>query len=80
MTYNEAISLRIIQLCNERHITINKLTTLSGITQSILDNIIKGNSRNPSIKTLHRIACGLDMTISAFLDFPEINNAMFDDD
>ena len=80
LTYNEAVSLRIIKLCNEKHITINKLATLSGITQSTLDNIIKGNSKNPSIKTLHRIANGLDMTISEFLDFEEINDAVFDDD
>ena len=80
MTYNEAVSLRITKLCNEKHITINKLATLSGITQSTLDNIIKGNSKNPSIKTLHRIANGLNMTISEFLDFAEINDAVFDDD
>ena len=80
LMYNEAVSLRITKLCNEKHITINKLATLSGITQSTLDNIIKGNSKNPGIKTLHRIACGLNMTISEFLDFPEINDAVFDDD
>lgn len=80
LTYNEAVSLRITKLCNEKHITINKLATLSGITQSTLDNIIKGNSKNPSIKTLHRIANGLNMTISEFLDFAEINDAVFDDD
>ncbi len=80
MTYNEAVSLRIMRLCNEKHITINKLATLSGITQSTLDNIIKGNSKNPSIKTLLRIANGLDMAISEFLNFAEINDAVFDDD
>ena len=80
MTYNEAVSLRITKLCKEKHITINKLATLSGITQSTLDNIIKGNSKNPSIKTLHRIANGLNLTISEFFDFAEINDAVFDDD
>ena len=74
------MALRIIKLCDERHITINKLAALSGITQSTLNNIIKGNSRNPSIKTLHRIAAGLNMTISDFLDFEKINDAVFDDD
>lgn len=80
LTYSKAVSLRITELCKEKHITLNKLATLSGITQSTLDNIIKGNSKNPSIKTLHRVACGLGMTISEFLDFPEINDAVFDDD
>jgi Predicted transcriptional regulators len=80
LTYDEAISLRITSLCNEKRITINKLATLSGITQSTLDNIIKGNSKNPNIKTLNRIAHGLGMTVSEFLDFKEINEAIFDDD
>ena len=80
MTYSEAVSLRILRLCNEKDITINKLATMSGIAQSTLDNIIKGNSKNPGIRTLHRIANGMNMTISEFFDFPEINAVTFDED
>ena len=47
---------RLENLCNENGITINKLATLSGITQSTIDSIIKGKSNNPRIETLVKIA------------------------
>ncbi len=80
MTYSQVIGKRIKELCQKNNITVNRLATLSGITQSTLDNIVKGNSKNPSIRTLHRIAVGLNMTVSELLDFPEMNNTIFKDE
>lgn len=80
MTYSDAVIKRLTALCAERNITINKLATLSGITQSTVDNLMKGKTRNPKLKTLHKLAIGLDMTISELLDFPEINETIFDDE
>ncbi|WP_395970731.1 helix-turn-helix domain-containing protein [Clostridioides sp. ES-S-0054-01] len=42
MTYSEAVIKRLTELCEERKITINKLATLSGITQSTVENLMKG--------------------------------------
>ena len=80
MTYSEAIIKRLNELCKERGITINKLATLSGITQSTVDNLIKGKTKNPKLKTLHKLAIGLNMTVSKLLDFPEMNETAFDDE
>lgn len=80
MTYSDAIIKRLSELCTERNITINKLSTLSGITQSTVDNIMKGVTKNPGLKTLHKLAVGLDMTVSELLDFPEMNEAVFEDE
>lgn len=80
MTYAEAVANRMNALCREKGITLNKLSTFSGITQSTLDNIAKGNTKNPSLRTLHRIAVGLNMSVSEFLDFPEMNEAVFDNE
>lgn len=80
MTYSDVIIMRLKSLCKENHITLNKLATLSGITQSTLEDIMSGKTKNPKLKTLHRIAVGLDMTISELLDFPEMNNTKFDDE
>ena len=80
MTYSDVIILRLTQLCEERKITINKLATLSGITQSTVENIISGKTKNPKLKTLHKLALGLGMTVSELLDFPEINETMFEDE
>lgn len=80
MTYSEIIVFRLKKLCEQKGISINKLATLSGMTQSTLDNIMKGNTKNPKLKTLHKLAMGLDMTVSELLDFPEMNETLFDDD
>ncbi len=80
MTYSDVIILRLTQLCEERKITINKLTTLSGITQSTVENIMSGKTKNPKLKTLHKLALGLGMTVSELLDFPEMNETMFEDE
>jgi len=80
MTYSELYALRIKQLCKKQGITINKLATLSGLKQSTVDNIIRGTSKNPKVRTLHRIAVTFNMTLSEFLDFPELNEYSIDDE
>ena len=80
MQYYELFALRIRQLCNEQGITINRLATLSGLKQSTIDNIIRGASRNPKIHTLHQIATTFNMSLSEFLDFPELNDYPIDDE
>ncbi len=80
MTYSQAIAIRMNRVCREKKITLNKLATLSGIRQSTLDNIAKGNSRNPTLRTIHRIAVGLDMTVSEFLNFAEMNETVFENE
>lgn len=80
MTYSDVIQRRLQALIDERGITVNKLATLSGITQSTVENVIHGKTKNPKLKTLHRLAVGLDMTVSELLDFPEMDNTIFDDE
>lgn len=80
MTYSDAVIKRLTELCAERNITVNKLASLSGITQFTVDNLIKGKTRNPKLKTLHKLAVGLNMTVSELLDFPEMNEVAFEDE
>lgn len=80
MTYSDAIIKRLTDLCSQRGFTVNKLATRSGITQSTVENLMSGKTKNPKLKTLHRLSIGLDMTVSELLDFPEMNNTIFDDE
>ena len=80
MTYGEVIAKRLQEICKEKGITINRLATLSGIRQSTLENIVAGHTSNPSLKTLHRIATGLNMTVSQLLDFPMLNEQRIDNE
>lgn len=79
MEYWEIISKRIYDLCKERGYSINKLSALSGVRQSTIDNIVRGVTKNPGVKSLHKIANSLNMTIAEFFDFDEMNNYSFDE-
>lgn len=80
MTYSDVIVFRLRALCAEKNLTVNRLATRSGITQSTVENIMSGKTVNPKLKTLHKLAQGLDMTVSQLLDFPEMNETEFDDE
>ena len=80
MLYSEVYANRIRRLCKQHGITLNRLATLSGLKQSTIDNIIHGRSRNPKAKTLHKIANTFNMTLSEFLDFPELNDYYLEDE
>lgn len=71
MTLSETIADRIINLCSERGITLNKLATICGVTQSTLNNFICGNSKKPTVSTIKKVCDGLGMSLSEFFDTPE---------
>ena len=77
MTYADAISHRLLQICKERNITVNKL---SGISHTTIQDLVSGRTKNVKLKTLHKIAVGLDMTVSQLLDFKEMNETIFEDE
>lgn len=52
---------------------------MSGVKQSTLDNIVRGQTHNPKAKTLHKISIAFNMTLAEFLDFPELNDYSFEE-
>ena len=80
MDYSDIYVQRIRSLCKERGIAINKLATMSDVKQSTLDNIVRGLTKNPRVKTLHKVAIAFNMTLAEFLDFDELNDSSFEDD
>lgn len=71
---------RIRALCKARGISVNKLAIMSDGKQSTLDNIMRGLTTNPRVKTLRKPAIAFNMTLSAFLDFAPLNNYSFEED
>lgn len=68
MDIGTAARERILNLCKARNITVNKLSTICGVTQSTLNNIVSGRNKSVTISTLKKICDGLDMTIQEFFD------------
>lgn len=80
MTYANVISKRLLQICQERNITVNKLSVLSGISHTTIHDLVTGKTKNVKLKTLHKIAVGLNLTVSELLNFPEMNETIFEDE
>ena len=66
MTIGEAVRQRIIQLCQERNISINKLSGISGVTQSTVNNIVSGRNSSATVSTIKKLCDGLGITIGEF--------------
>ena len=57
---------RILQLCEERNISINHLATISALPPSSVKNILYGKSQNPKLLTIKLICDGLGITLGEF--------------
>jgi len=68
-----AVKNRILYLCGEREITINKLATLSALPPSSIKNILYGKSHNPKLLTIKMIWDGLGITLGEFFNTEEFN-------
>ena len=66
MTVGEAVRERILELCQERNISVNKLCAISGVTQSTVNNIISGRNNSATVTTVKKLCDGLDITIEVF--------------
>ena len=80
MDYSDIYVRRIRSLCEKRGIAINKLATMSGVSQSTLDNIVRGITKNPGVMTIHKLSIAFNMTLAEFLDFDELNDYSFEED
>lgn len=70
MNIGEAVRARIIELCRQRDISINKLCSISGVTQSTVNNIVSGRNNSATISTIKKLCDGWDITIQFFASNP----------
>lgn len=74
MKAKEAVSKRILELCEERNIAINALAAISGVSPSTIYSMLNEKSKNPGVVSIKKICDGLDISIRQFFD-----SAHFDD-
>lgn len=68
MNIGEAVQARILQLIHERGLSVNRLSNMSGVTQSTVNNIVSGRNRSATLSTVKKLCDGLDITIQEFFD------------
>ena len=73
MTVGDAVRSRIMGLCKERGITVNRLGTISGVTQSTISNITGGRNNSATVSTIKKLCDGLDITLGEFFSTPEFD-------
>ena len=69
-----AVRARILDLCAQRGITVNRLATISGVTQSTLNNIISGRNNSVTVSTIKKLCDGLDISLREFFDVPAFDD------
>ena len=80
MTFSEAISKRLLPMIEKRGLNPKQFAEIAGISQSTLSSILNNDSKDPKLSTIYKIAVGCNMTVSELLDFPEMNETLFEDE
>ena len=68
MNTYEAVRDRLLRLCDEKHMTINRLATESAVPPSSIKNILYGKSKNPGVVTIKLLCDGLGISLGDFFD------------
>ncbi len=74
MTFQEAVSKRIFDLCELHDITLNKLAEVSNIPPSTLQNITRCRNINPSALVIYKLCITLNITIKDFFSSDLFNS------
>ena len=74
MNKKEAVAKRILALCDEKHIAINALANLSGVSPSTVYSMLNEKSQNPGVVSLKKLCDGFNITLREFFNSP-----IFDD-
>ena len=73
MNISQATIKRILELCNERNLTVNALSNISGVTQSTVNDIVNGTTYNAGIATIKKLCDGFEITLGEFFSTPEFD-------
>ena len=68
-----AVKNRILQLCGERNLSINRLAAMCALPPSSLKNILYGKSKNPKLLTIKLVCDGLGITLGEFFSTTEFD-------
>ena len=67
MDIGEAVRRRILELCKRDGLSVNRLCSLSGVTQSTVNNILSGRNNSTTVSTIKKLCDGLGISVSEFI-------------
>ena len=74
MKAKEAVAQRILELCEERKITVNMLATQAGVSPTTIYSMLNRKSQNPGVVSLQKVCDGLDISLRIFFDSDLFDN------
>lgn len=63
-----AVRDRLLELCEERKMSIHRLAMESAVAPSTIKNILYGKSSNPGVVTLKMLCDGLNISLFEFFN------------
>lgn len=70
MQLNEAVSKRLADLLQEKHMTPYQLYIKSGVPKSTIGNILNCAYPSMKLRIVHELCQGLDLSITEFFQSP----------
>ena len=74
MNTKEAVTKRILELCEERDMAIHASGTVSAVSPSTIYSMLNEKSKNPDVVSLKKLCDGLEISLREFFD-----SELFDD-
>ncbi len=68
MDTRRAVANRLLELCEEKRISVNALARSAAVPPSTLKNIINGGSKNAGIVTIKKLCDGLEISVFDFFN------------
>ena len=68
MNTKKAVAMRILDLCEERNISVNALAAVSGVSPSTVYSMLNAKSQNPGVVSIKKLCDGLEISIREFFD------------
>lgn len=78
MQLNQAVSMRLTELLNERGMTQYQLYVKSGVPKSTLSNIMSCSYDSVKLRILHELCQGLEISIPEFFSSPLFDEVNLD--
>ena len=74
MKSQDAVRQRIIELANERNLSMNKIAGNCFINTSTLIRLLNGHSKKSEIATISKICYGIGISVREFFNSPLFDN------
>ena len=75
MDTRKAVANRLLELCEEKNLSVNALSRISAVPPSTLKNIINGGSLNAGVVTLKKLCDGLEISLYDFFNTNTFKNS-----